>query len=169
MTASVALIGLRLNCQCACKHGSLAEIHFRATVTPAGWRGLNPFTPRRDRRLSALHMKCLPPPYYLFPGGVRVHPSPPPFPARASVAITWGLIQTPTRVVCLFSFSDDPNQQNTDRVRRRRLRQADASTAGRYAASFTLSRYSFFVSERVDRHIQTNVSWQGLKKKRLNR
>lgn len=63
MTASVALIGLRLNCQCACKHGSLAEIHFRATVTPAGWRGLNPFTPRRDRRLSALHMKCLPPPY----------------------------------------------------------------------------------------------------------
>lgn len=104
MTASVALIGLRLNCQCVCKHGSLAEIHFRATVTPAGWRGLNPFTPRRDRRLSALHMKCLPPPYYsCFPDGVRVHPRPPPFPAaRASVVITWGLIQPPTRACLSF-------------------------------------------------------------------
>lgn len=136
MTASVALIGLRLNCQCACKHGSLVEIHFRATVAPAGWRGLNPFTPpRRDRRLSALHMKCLPPPCYsCFPTAYARIRGLLRSPARASVVSTWGLIQTPTRVVCLFSFSDDPNQQNTDRVRRRRLRQADASTAGRYAA-----------------------------------
>lgn len=41
---------------------------------------------------------------------------------------------SPSFVLFLFFLpADDPNQQNTDRVRRRRLRQANASATGRYA------------------------------------